>query len=85
MMSHAKVLAVLIAIVVLGVGSVALHAEFAGFTPVVTRKQVVVLAPNAGSSARQERAERKSEQQGMDAACAALQKMGTTDKVCPPK
>lgn len=34
---------------------------------------------------QQKKAEEQSERQGIDAACAALHKMGRTDRDCPPE
>lgn len=79
-MSRAKLLGSLIVIVFLGVGGVVIHSELDG--DAVASKPVPAAAPN-GDQAAQRQAEEKSEQQAIDSACAALRKMGGTNKNCP--
>jgi hypothetical protein len=83
MISRGMLLGVLIAAAALGVGAVVVHIEFArqstpGINPSTS-------APTSRWMKQQQQAEQKSEQEGIEAACAALRKMGQTDKNCPPQ
>ena len=82
--SRGMLLGIFIAIAALGIGIAVIHAELA-YQP--SSAVVGTNSPDAVPSSRwlnqQRRAEQKSEQQGIEAACAALRKMGKTDKDCP--
>jgi uncharacterized protein HemX len=78
-MSGRKLIFILIAVAALGAGVFVIRSQFseriANVSAVKQRSQPTV----------QKRAEQESEQQAIDAACAALQKIGKTNKNCPPQ
>ena len=80
-MSRGKLLAIVIAITSLGVGAMVVRTEFA-HPPTISATQAVGASPTDGQAA-QERAEKRNEQEGLEHACAALKKLGATNKVCP--
>ena len=83
MISRGMLLGVLIAAAALGVGAVVVHIEFA--RPSTPGTNPSTSAATSRWLKQQQQAEQKSEQQGIEAACAALRKMGQTDKNCPPQ
>ena len=85
MISRGMLLGILIAAAVLGVGAVVVHTEFARQSTPAVSTNPSASAPSSRWLKQQQQAEQKSEQQGIEAACAALRKMGQTDKNCPPQ
>ena len=79
-MSRGKLLGILIVIAALGVGGIFAREDLIRH-PAVSNT-VTVAAPSNDQTA-QRQAEQKSEQQAIDSACAALRKMGGTNKNCP--
>jgi hypothetical protein len=79
-MSRRKLLVLLSAVVALGIGAIVVRAEFAGNVPLGANSVSSRLATHDLTA--QQRAERRSEQEAIKADCAALRKMGTTDKLC---
>ena len=80
-MSRRKLLGIFIAIASLGVGAIVVRTEFSR-PPAISATKTLGAAPN-GSLAAQERAEKQNGQEGLEHACAALRKLGATNKVCP--
>lgn len=80
-MSRGKLLGILIVAALLGVGGIVIRAELIGRPDV---SNAITISTLAKEQAAQKRAEQKSEQQGIDSACAALRKMGGVNKNCPP-
>jgi len=85
MISRGMLLAVLIAAAALGIGVIVVRTEFAHAPSPAINAPSSAGAPSSRWLNQQQEAEQKSEQQGIEAACAALRKMGKTDKDCPPQ
>jgi hypothetical protein len=81
MMSRGKLFGLLIAAVVLAVGGILLR------TSVFSDRSAPdwAVPPRSKFITQQRRAEKRSEDQALQAACAALQKLGGSDKNCPTK
>jgi hypothetical protein len=80
-MSRAKLLGSLTAVAFLGVAGMVIRSELS--VDAAASKPVSATGLNGDQDAQQ-KAEQKSEQQAIDSACAALRKMGGTNKNCPP-
>ena len=80
-MPRGKLLAIVIAIASLAMGAMVARTEFAHPSAISATKAVG--APPNNSQAAQERAEKRNEQEGLEHECAALKKLGATNKVCP--
>jgi len=78
-------LGVLLAIAVLGVGALVLKSEFSPKISSAVGDGIPASGSETGSLDQQQQAERKSEDQAIGSACAALRQMGKTDKDCPPQ
>lgn len=83
-MSRTKLLVILIAVATFGVGAIAVRVNFSEHSRIAGGREDAVMAPNNDRLTQQERAEKKSVQQTIDSDCAALRKMGATNKNCPP-
>jgi len=85
MISRGMLLGILIAASALGVGAVIVRTEFAHQPSPTISTNPTAGTPSSRWLNQQRQAEHRSEQQGIEAACAALRKMGKTDKDCPPQ
>lgn len=81
-MSRGKVLGILIAVLVLAVAAVVVHTELIQHTPLIGNHKTAILTPT-NNLAAQERLQKRNEQEELEHACAALHKLGATNKECP--
>ncbi len=83
-MSRTKLVVILIAVATFGVGAIAVRVIFPEHFRIASGRKDAVIAPNNDRLTQRERSEKKSVQQTIDSDCAALRKMGATNKNCPP-
>jgi hypothetical protein len=82
-MSLRVVVRVFVFLAALVTGSMFLEVQ-AQHNPTASARQKMTPASAEGATEAQRRAEELSEERAIDADCAALRKMGATNKNCPP-